>query len=68
MVCNLPTIGSLYSVTKILVNINFKFGEWTWFLIYIYNIPFASIWLTLVAELQYLEKFGIDIYLLPTMQ
>lgn len=29
IVCNLPTTGSLYSVTKILVNINLKFGEWT---------------------------------------
>lgn len=29
MVYNLPTIGSLYSITKILVNINLKFGEWT---------------------------------------
>lgn len=67
MVCNLPTIGSLYSVTKIL-NINLKFGEWTWFLIYIYNIPFACICLILLIVLQYLEKFGIGIYLLSTMQ
>ena len=69
-ICLIYPIQVLYIVMKI-ININLKFGEWTWFLIYIwYGIPFCMYMVNLTGCVTVHWKFGTDIYLsiLPIVQ